>query len=222
MRNLTKRGLGFYSPHKDHLFSSAFRPKLDREEVRYGWRRLRGSGTDSGLTRGLMAVGRGLRDPRALAVICVFVVALTISSMLFGGSESSSAALFPVNVRGFVRDISGNPIQGANVTVEMMNGPTVVSTKYYDTISTGLYSVTFAGSEWDINDTIRVTATYGIYTNQNSTVATTDPIQYVNVTLSMSIPEFGSVMGLSTSFVTMGLIAVIVTVSRRRKDRLAP
>ncbi len=223
MRNLTKRGLGFYSPSGNHSISSAFRPLIDREEVTYGWRRLRASDVRPGIAMGFMAVGRGLRDPRTLAAISVLVVALTLSTMLFGGSERGSAYTWPVNVRGFVTDSVGNPVQGANVTVDMMSGATVRATKYYDaTLSSGLYSVTFQSSEWDPGNTIVAIATYGIYTNQNSTVAAADPIQYVNVTLAMTIPEFGSVMGLSTSFVTMGMVAIVILASRRRKDRLAP
>ena len=227
MRNLSKRGLGFYSPQRTYLISSAYRQLLDREEVRYDAGTHPISDIKAGFTRGYMAVNRSIRDPRTFAFISILVVVLTLSSMLMVGSDRGKAGVYPVNVRGHVFDLAGNGIQGANVTVDIMVGSTIRTTRYYDaTLASGLYTVSFQGSEFDIGNTIRTTATYDVYTNQNSTEVLDPffyPIQWVDVTLSMSIPEFGSIFGVPGSFVAVGMIAAIVVVHRRRpKNPVAP
>jgi hypothetical protein len=172
-----------------------------------------------------MAVSRGARDPRALVIGSLVVILLVVLSVVNIGSERSEASIFPVNVRGFVEDSAHNRLNGANVKVEIVrtSDSYVRATQYYDTLTNGFYTVSFDGSVWDPNDMIRVTATYGGDSNQNSTLATVDPVQYVNVTLSTVIPEFGDILGSPISVVSIGLIAVIVVVCRRReKSPLAP
>lgn len=174
---------------------------------------------------GLRTVSRSVRDPRGFVVVSLIVVLLVVSSGLMIGSRRGEAALFPVNVRGYVEDLAHNKIQGANVTVEMVNTASVVTaTRWYDsTLSSGLYTVSFEGGYWDPGYTIRVTARYGSDTGQSSATATSDPAQWVNVTLSIVIPEFGGLLGLSMSFVTIGMMAMFVVGYRsRRREPLAP
>ena len=225
MRNLNKRGLDFYSPHRTHLISSAYRPLFDREEVRYAGRGYSVPDLRRRLVRGCMAVSRGARDPRALVIGSILVVLFGVLFVVNVGSEQGEASLFPVNVRGFIEDSAHNRLNGANVKVEMVrtSDSYVRATQYYDTLSNGFYTVSFTGDVWDPNDMIRVTATYGGDSNQNSTLATDDAVQYVNVTLLTVIPEFGDILGSPISVVSIGLIALIVVVRRRRvKDPLAP
>ena len=172
-----------------------------------------------------MAVSRGARDPRALVIVSILVVLFGVLSVVNVGSEQGEAYIWPVNVRGFVEDSAHNRLSGANVKVEIVrtSDSYVRATQYYDTLSNGFYMVSFAGAVWDPNDLIRVTATYGGDSNQNSTLATADSVQYVNVTLLTVIPEFGDIFGSPISVVSIGLIAVIVVVRRRReKGPLAP
>ena len=174
---------------------------------------------------GLRTVGRNVKDPRGVLLISLMVVLLVVSSGLMIGSRQGEASVMPVNVRGYVEDLAHNKIQGANVTVEMVNTASVVTaTRWYDsTLSSGLYTVSFEGSYWDPGFTIRVTARYGSDTGQSSATATIDPIQWVNVTMSITIPEFGGLLGLSMPFVTFGMIAMFVVGYRsRRREPLAP
>jgi hypothetical protein len=217
MRNLTKGGLDFYSPQRTISISRSFRPLLDREEVRYpgnpytAFRRR--------LSRVYMGASRGVRDPRAIVVIAIAAILIALPSIVMLGSDRGEASLFPVNVRGYIMDLAGNKLQGANVTIEIINETSGLTTKtmYYDsTLSSGLYSVTFEGAYWDPGDTIKVTAKSGGDTVINQTRANDRPIQYVNVTMSFEIPEFGSLFGLSTFVLSVGFVAAVIVVGRRR------
>lgn len=163
-----------------------------------------------------MRATRTARDPRFVAAAVMIVACALISGMNLG-SNSTSAATGPKYVRGFVWDMGWNPVQGANVTVESVNGAVVVKTLYVDaTDSIGYYSVTFDPSSWDIGYTLRVTARYDIHSVVNSTTAVEWPYQWVNASLSFEIPEFGNsiVAGLTISgFAAM----IIVMISRRRR-----
>ena len=174
---------------------------------------------------GLRTVGRSVKDPRGFVVVSLMVVLLVVSSGLMLGSRRGEAGLWPVEVRGYVEDLAHNKIQGANVTVEMVNTASVVTaTRWFDsTPSSGLYTVSFEGAYWDPGYTIRVTARYGSDTGQSSATATIDAIQWVNVTIPIVIPEFGGLLGLSMPFVTFGMIAMFVVGYRsRRREPLAP
>jgi hypothetical protein len=174
---------------------------------------------------GLRSVGRSVRDPRGFLVVSLIVVLLVVSSGLMLGSRRGEAGPWPVNVRGYVEDLAHNKIQGANVTVEMVNtGSVVTATLWYDsTLSSGLYTVSFQSGDWDPGYTIRVTARYGSDTGQNSAVATSDGMQWVNVTVSTVIPEFSGLLGLSMPLVTIGMMAIFVVGCRgRRREPPAP
>jgi len=155
----------------------------------------------------------------------LLVTALLVAIGLNSASDSALAGDGPKIVTGFIYDAGGNPIFGANVTLDVLvgAGPSIRTTMYYEPLSEadGYYSVTVDGflHPWEIDDTLRVTGTYGVYQASNSTIATDStnhPIQYVNVTISdVMIPEFGGFAG-SVAFVSIGLIATVVVLKRRR------
>lgn len=155
----------------------------------------------------------------------LFATALLVAIGLNSASDSALAGDGPKIVRGYIYDAVGNPLAGANVTLEVLvgTGPSVRTTMWQDPYSEtdGSYSI-FVDDfthTWQINDVLRVTAKYGGYQDTNSTVATsssTQPIQFVNVTISdVVIPEFGGFAG-SVAFVSIGLIATVVIIRRRR------
>ena len=160
----------------------------------------------------------------AALVTAVFVTTVLIALGFYSASERVVAGDGPKIIRGFIYDAMGNPLAGANVTVEDLNGagPGVRETLWYDSSeSDGFYTVNLNPLTWQIGDTIRVTGKYDGHQAINSTVATsgsTYPIQYVNVTMSdVTIPEFGGFAG-SMAFVSIMLIATVVVLRRRRSS----
>jgi len=173
---------------------------------------------------GMILVRR--EKPYRLASIVVLVAAsIVVGTVLVAfSSEEGSAAFWPKNVKGYILDHMGAPVEGANVTIEMWNNSTLRKTFYEDsTASDGFYTVTFEGKDWDENNTIKVTARLGEFTASNSTLANSMPIQYVNVTLWTVIPEFGALLGSPLTFVSIGLVAIVIlSVRARRRNPLAP
>jgi hypothetical protein len=219
MRNLTNRGLDFYSPQRTISFRRSFQPLLDRKEVRYLGKDNLYRVIGRMISRAFMLAGRSVRDPRAIAVLMLMVMVFAIPSVVMVGSKNSEASIFPINVRGYIMDLSGNKLQGANVTVEMVNETSGFTTKtlYYDsTTVSGLYSVTFDGAYWNPGDTIRVTAKYDLDTQVNQTTARNVAMQYVNVTMAVEIPEFGSLFGISTYVLSVGMVASVIILYRRK------
>jgi len=162
---------------------------------------------------------RAARDPRLATVIVVLVSCALISGMNLG-SDNTSAATGPKNVRGYVWDSSWNPVPGANVTVKMLNGPTTVKTMYYDATETnGFYSLSFGPSEWDPGYTIEITATYSTYSVVNSTTAVDIglPYQWLNASLSFVIPEFGDSITVGLTIASFAAMVLVVAARRRRR-----
>lgn len=160
-------------------------------------------------------------------LLAPIVSAVVIASIIISASllmPQAQAGDGPKNVRGYIYDQNGDPIPGANVTVNMRRPDNSIrSTLYYDASDAdGKYSVTFfdlGGAPWEIGDTIEVIATYGSDSASNTTVATPSadyPIQYVNVTIAMVIPEFGALGSFSFLAMTLVVMAVFL-IARRRK-----
>lgn len=218
MRNLFGRGWGFDHPRKTHFSANAVRGLIEREPVRVrkSYRGVRGYGLSTGIWLAGMKVRTMSKDPRFVATVVTAVALLLLSSFAVFGSDNTSAATGPKNVRGYVWDSIGNDIQGANVTVRMLNGATPVKTLYYDaTEPDGLYTVTFGPSDWNTGYTIEVTAEFNSVSEINSTVASDSNIQFVNATLAYTIPEFGGGLGAVLTVASFLALAVVL-VSRRR------
>ena len=147
-----------------------------------------------------------------LSVIAVAFVAMLVSASFV------SAGPGPKTVRGYVKDNMGNPVEGASVLVEIVAPDSHVRTSGTDTsISTGLYSVMFGGSDYEVGDTIRVTSTYHSDSRVGSTIATLAPIQYVNITYPYEIPQFGSWVGFAVAGGILAVVAVVF-IGKRKKN----
>ena len=113
---------------------------------------------------------------------------------------------------------------GAEVNVSMYDGETLRSWFIDETTSDGKYMATFGGGmggePWGVGDTILVVAEAGEYTGTNSTIAhdidDPGPQQFVNVTLSTVIPEFGELGAMAP---IGGLLIVFMTLFFVRRKR---
>jgi hypothetical protein len=86
------------------------------------------------------------------------------------------------------------------------------------TNSTGGYRHTFAASDWEINDKINVTTDFSGNVANNWTTATNSAGDWVNVTYTYEIPEFGSSTGLLVAAGAIGLVACVALLWTRRKQ----
>ena len=158
---------------------------------------------------------QGVRGHRPLlaSVTASFVIAGVF--VLLTGAGNCSASVFPKLVDGYVFDVSGVPIPDANVTIRIYDGVTLKGTQYYDaTENDGFYTVTFDGPQWDPGNEIEVTARYDLESAQNSTTADDEPFQSVNVTMSLAIPEFGSLLGSPILGLSLGMVAIFAVSAR--------
>lgn len=153
----------------------------------------------------------------AAVAAAIVAAALLIALSLNPASDGSVAGPGPLDVRGTVYDSLGSPVAGANVTVKIIHLSITIATLWYDsTESNGLYSVWFGMSDWNVGDTIEVTAKYGLDQATNSTVANADPVQAVDVHIgSLVIPEFGGLLLSPLAFASVGSIALILVFRRR-------
>jgi hypothetical protein len=117
-----------------------------------------------------------------------------------------------LTVYGWVTDSAGDPIEGADVLVEVLAGTNPQLTTTTD--SDGFYQVDFDMADWQIGDTVQTTASYGGDEESGTQVADSSTVVNIDIQFATAIPEFGSLTGV---LVTMGIIGVIATVSMRRK-----
>lgn len=152
----------------------------------------------------------------SLLVATAIIVLAAASLVAFNSSSAYVAGTGPKIVRGYVWDSVGNPVEGANVTVDIMNGPSVRSTLNDTSNATGLYSVTFDPSDWYEDDGIEISAELGIYVGTNSTTANAAAAQWVNATMGFVIPEFDSLFGVV--LLTGGMFVAAATLARRSRS----
>ena len=126
-------------------------------------------------------------------------------------------------VQGTVYDTGGLPVIGADVNVSMYDNETLRSWLTDTTDSNGMYLITFGGmggEPWGVNDTILVVAESGEYFGTNSTIAhdvdDPGPQQFINVTLSTVIPEFGKLGAMAPMG---GLVVVFMALFFLRRKR---
>jgi len=157
-----------------------------------------------------------LKRSKKRAMISIAVLSISIIALIVIASNASAAS-GPKVVRGYILDSVGRTVEGADVTVNIINASTkeVVSTLSETTNATGFYSVTFGPSDWEIGDDIEVIATYNAAQESNSTTATDYPVQYVNVTYAFEIPEFGSMVGFLAS---AGIIGIVGWAAIKKKE----
>jgi hypothetical protein len=153
-----------------------------------------------------------------VSLLCVAAIAGIVMDPSSGAAPAEVTSVFPTDVRGYVRDGGGNPLEGADVTVSMIKPDTTLRASWTDTTdSDGLYITTFAPSEWEVGDTIQVVAEYGLESGSNSVAAADVPIQYVDVTVGTAIPEFSD-LGTVASVGGMLAMFLVVFSARRRKN----
>ncbi|MCJ7607261.1 MAG: hypothetical protein MUO94_05405 [Thermoplasmata archaeon] len=161
---------------------------------------------------------KGTRTRSATVMLGMTVTILLAASMLTIQNASADGPIATMDVKGYIYDEFLDVVADADVTVTTKDGETVMAT--YGTVSgaEGYYQVTFGSSEYDFGCTIEVTATDGVLEKENTTVAAVSALwNWVNVTLSIEIPEFGGAYGLSMVFAVSGVMAVFVVMGRRRR-----
>ena len=163
-----------------------------------------------------------------LIALCVGAVPVSAAVLLSHegpvGDENiayaeANPATDPKPIQGYVYTLGGLPVQGANVTVKMINGGTTVNTQWVDsTGADGFYGVTFEPNKWGIGWTIRVEATKAPDLGVNVTVCDAEFSQWVDVTLGLVIPEFS---GYAPVFLAFVLVAVLAASSSKRARKAA-
>ena len=146
---------------------------------------------------------------------CIVIIGLVLLSAAIT-SDNVTAGSFPKGVVGVVRDSAGTPLEGADVTVNMLDGagPTIRDTQTDTTDSDGQYAVTFALEYWEVGDTIDVIATYNAAEETNSSTADILPFNQVDITYAFEIPEFGSLSGI---LISAGILGIIASVALRKR-----
>jgi hypothetical protein len=151
-------------------------------------------------------------------------ILLLMLSILSVAQPSSAQDLAFVD--GKVMDDIGNPLEGANVTVNIWNpDETQINSTLYDdaTEENGFYQVIFGGMggyEPKVNDVIQVIAKYlsePPASNKSVVSQTETPFYSVNVTVvSVAIPEFGIGQSFGLPLAILGVVAIFVVIGRRR------
>jgi hypothetical protein len=162
-----------------------------------------------------LASSRARRARFAAVVIMLLSVSILIGVSFLSVSKNVSAVL-PKNVRGHIYDEIGNPIGGANVTVEVVRGGITRDTLWYDSSEAdGFYTVTFGfGANLQVGDTIKVTAVYSSHSSTSSATEDATPLVIIDVTISgVVIPEFGV---LPVTMVCGAFVAVFILIGRRK------
>jgi hypothetical protein len=146
-----------------------------------------------------------------LFIVVVFVAPIALRH------SSVEAATGPTRVQGHVYDKLGNLADGAQVFVEFLNKDTGLPrarTWSGATDSAGYYQTTQWGmSDWEVEDTIRVTATISSEPEIKTQLAIDSFTQTVDVNFPIAIPEFGDY---TPHLAAVALCGLIVLNARRR------
>lgn len=152
---------------------------------------------------------------KSLLVLPIFMVA--VLTVVAGPSYNSARVMDtptgPLTVWGYVYDLGGQPLEGANVVVTIVeSGATASGT----TGSDGRYQAVpdITADKYDLGYTIQVVATYN--SAQQSTSVPVDQdmhdfgIAQVDVHYTYEIPEFGGVVGLAFAMLAVCVVALLV------------
>jgi hypothetical protein len=154
------------------------------------------------------------------AVLKVLVVSLALVAVITLLPTSSTASTTSKVIYGYVWDSAGNPLVGADVTLNMKRPDTSIRTTLTDeTLSGGQYLVTFNPGEWEIGDTVEIISNYmgNMESNETESPLTNDTPQYLNVSYEFEIPEFGSATGLLITGGLLGVVAVVALVYFKKR-----
>jgi len=155
----------------------------------------------------------------AIAAVSLCTVALLVASMVVLPCASAAPGTFPKWVRGTIWDAAHRPVSGAQVTVQSINGTTVLDTQTDTTSAEGYYLVQFQAGKWDTRtgNHFNITATCPSGQGYNTTTVDAENTQWLNVTYVFEIAEFGNTVGLlATAGILGGVAAVAVVCVRRR------
>jgi len=149
----------------------------------------------------------------AIAVVLVSLLLITLAVTLRSTMviRAGTAASGPLIVFGTVYDSSGNPVEGADVTVTVIGS--AAPPQSVQSIVGGFYTVTFDMTDWNIGDTVRVVASFGGESGENQTTAVSVDLE-IDVSLVSAIPELH---GSASVMLTIGAMAALVVIFSRRR-----
>jgi hypothetical protein len=158
------------------------------------------------------------RGKYLLAMVAVLTLAVLAASFFSAGVQR---AYTNKTVFGIVHDQAGNPLPGANVTVEIWGGfwPDQAFFRISNSTVTngqGYYEVTFSSNYWDPHNTIKVIATYDSDQKIKKVEADEALDQEVNVFMNVTIPEFSTPLGLMT-MTAVCMVSIVILLARRRR-----
>ena len=120
-------------------------------------------------------------------------------------------------VSGHVLNETSGAITGLLVTVTVKDGSVVRTLLTNTTDQNGFYTVTFTNDEWLLNDNIIVSATYDNRTEENSSSATANTAQEINLQFIPIIPEFGVMEIAIVASSIAALVTAIALIWRRKR-----
>jgi len=161
----------------------------------------------------VLSIGKWSRFASASVIASVALCLLVLTA------PSVRAANPDLTVYGYVYDTEGSPVNGATVLIVIVESG---HSRYGTTDSDGLYTsaTDFNATDYALDNTIRVTASYDSSVAQNETVVTAGIVSVgvaqVDVHFTYEIPEFGSLLGTVVAMVGIALVSA-VALSRRRR-----
>ena len=155
--------------------------------------------------------------PLVVVILFTFVSVVLLFSLGNPARQTATIAAEPKSVWGYVYDQFDSPVIGAHVNVSIWSGTTYRTAYETDSIDEGFYEVGLSASDWDVSNTIKVTATWGSFEGTNSTAAVEGPDQQIDVKMIDTIPEFGGRLSIALIVVANALLVLVI--SRRKSGQ---
>jgi len=154
------------------------------------------------------------RNKRLLAILAFELVVLVAVGVFLGqATKPAASGTANLSVYGYVRNMSGTPLEGASVSVTVVETPRTLATT---TDATGFYIVEFDLADWDVGDHIEVVATYDALQQMNTTIASDLTVEQVDINYTYEIPEFGGVGGSLVAIIAVAGVAGLFILKRPR------
>jgi hypothetical protein len=163
-----------------------------------------------------MPFERSSKGLRSSTIMAATVTVFLLAAMLYAPAPAE-AGPSDISVRGWVWDSAYREVEGASVVVNVIDGGSTVTTESTTTDGDGFYSVFLLAAEWNVGNTFQIVVTFDSKQDTNQTIATSAAIQYVNLTYTFEIPEFGSLAGMTLVAFALGGVGVAAVVLWRRK-----
>jgi len=159
-----------------------------------------------------------IRRSGVTVVVALFCMLLLPAATVIGGPSDAGASILgigPKAVYGYVHFSDGvTPVESAIVTATVLDGTTIVATLFASTDSSGFYTVTFAPSDWNVDNLIIVGAIAGSGAGEGNLIADDSAAQAINITLDITVPEFELPL-----VSVVGMVVVMFTLVGRRVRR---